>query len=1053
MSILHHFSLKRPLAWAMLLMVTHWDGVGLGSETVANPSIDYARDIQPILANHCWSCHGPDESARQADLRLDRREMAIERSAIVPNRPQESELVERLHATEPDRIMPPPETKKPLTDRQRELLQRWIEQGASYANHWSFSTPSMPILPESIEAKKSLSPIDAFIRDRLQREGLSPSPRADRGTLLRRLALDLTGLPPTPEELAAFEEDTSPSAYEKVVDRYLASESHAERMASQWLDLARYADTNGYNNDEDRTMWPWRDWVISAFHANMPYDQFLTEQLAGDMLPNPSRSQLVATGFLRNQGHNTEGGIIQEEYRLEYVADRVHTTATVFLGLSMQCARCHDHKYDPITQKEYYQFFAILNNLDEKQASYSKFVAAEPFIRVPSEPQEQKLAELDRELADLQRQVTERESTAASALRDWIAAQSDDSLREHLEPRSLFESGLDGVGEGFAVSGKVIAADGKWGSALEFSGDSHIALGNQGDFDGDQPFAISVWVYPVGDSGMAVLSRMDESSDYRGYDLLVVNGKLECHLVHQWPSNAIKVTSQQAIARDAWHHVAFSYDGTRRAAGVAIYIDGQRATLDVQADSLRDTIATSVGKSFHLGRRETSLPFHGRIDELKILAGTLTPQDIAQLFEGKKTPPITDWIRKPDAELSAEQQATRKQIGLSRMDRTLDDLVRRTDQKQKDRNAFADEFPAVMILREMQPPRETHVLRRGQYDQPGEKVDAGAPSILSDFSDLKPSNRLELAHWLVHPSHPLTARVAVNRLWEHFFGTGLVRTAEDFGVTGEFPSHPELLDYLAVSFIQSGWDTRALIKQIVMSEAYCQDSHITPDQLARDPENRWLGRAPRYRLSAETIRDNALAISGLLQTRVGGPSVKPYQPAGLWEDVTVERRGKYVPDQGEGAYRRSMYTFWKRTCPPPSMVSFDAPNREVCVARRSRTNTPLQALVLLNDPTYIDAARALALRTLRAPSANDIDRIHAMYRACLARNARHNELPELLELIADARERFRATADGAAQLNRAGSVPLDSNLDGVDVAVWTLVASTLLNLDETITKR
>ena len=1053
MTSLYHLSLTLGLAWSMILFVTHWAGVGQASEPATKPSVDYARDIQPILANHCWSCHGPDESARQADLRLDRREMAIQRSAIIPNRPQDSELVERLHTTDPDRIMPPPETKKPLTDRQRELLQEWIEQGAPYTNHWSFSPPSMPIVPKSPSSEETVSPIDGLIRDRLQREGLSPSPRADRGTLLRRLALDLTGLPPTPEELAAFEADTSPSAYEKVVDRWLASESHAERMAAQWLDLARYADTNGYNNDEDRTMWPWRDWVISAFHANMPYDQFLTEQLAGDMLPNATRSQLVATGFLRNQGHNTEGGIIQEEYRLEYVADRVHTTATVFLGLSMQCARCHDHKYDPITQKEYYQFFAMFNNLDEKQASYSKFVAAEPFIRVPSESQEQKVAELDRELAELQRQVTEREAAAATSFRDWIAAQSDDTLREQLELRTLFESGLAGIEEGFAVSGTVTPVEGKWGDALEFPGDSHIALGNQGSFDGDQPFAISVWVYPVGDSGMAVLSRMDESSHYRGYDLLVVNGKVECHLVHQWPSNAIKVTSQQAISRDAWHHVVWTYDGKKHAAGIAMYIDGQRATLDVQADSLRDTIATSENKAFHLGRRETSLPFRGRIDELRILAGTPTPQDIAQLFEGKPTLPITDWIRKPAEELSAEQQSTRKQWGLRRMDPTFEDLVRTRDQKQKDRNAFADQFPAVMILREMQPPRETFVLRRGQYDQPGEKVDAGVPSILGEFSDLKPNNRLELARWLVHPSPPLTARVAVNRMWENFFGTGLVRTAEDFGMTGEFPSHPELLDYLAVTFIQSGWDTRALIKQIVMSESYCQASHIAPEQLARDAENRWIGRASRYRLSAETIRDNALAISGLLQTRVGGPSVKPYQPAGLWEDVTVERRGKYVPDQGEGAFRRSMYTFWKRTCPPPSMVTFDAPNREVCVARRSRTNTPLQALVLLNDPTYIDAARALAMRTLRGPSVNDTDRIHAMYRACLTRIARHDELPVLLELISDSRNRFQAASDEATQLNRAGAVPLDANLDGIDVAVWTVVASAILNLDETITRR
>jgi len=1044
---------KQRLGFAILLMLAVVRPSAVRSESLDSKPIDYARDIQPILATHCWSCHGPDERSRQADLRFDSREIAISTAAIVPNKPQESGLVERIHATEPDRMMPPPETKKPLSDRQKELLRQWIEQGAPYSAHWAFATPSLPKVPEVTGGVRTHSPIDAFVRERLLREGLSSSPAADRGTLLRRVTLDLTGLPPTPEQLQAFENDPSPTAYETVVDRLLASESYAEKMAAQWLDLARYADTNGYNNDEDRTMWPWRDWVIAAFHANMPYDQFLTEQLAGDMLPSPSRSQLVASGFLRNQGHNTEGGIIQEEYRVEYVADRLHTTATVFLGLSMQCARCHDHKYDPITQAEYFQFFAMLNNLDEKQASYSKFVAAEPFIRVPSESQEIELAQLDQDLANLQKQILERESASAKKFQEWLSSQSDAQLIEQLGCRELYFSHLDSVEEGAIPSGSVQTVEGKFGTALGFDGNSHLVLGDQGGFDGDHPFSISGWIYPTSDQGMAVLSRMDESAAYRGYDLLVVNGKLESHLVHQWPGNAIKVVSQKTVSNNAWHHVVLTYDGSKRGAGVKLYIDGQMSPLDIPTNALSGSIATDSGKPFHLGRRETTLPFHGRIDEVKIVSGELTAQDVAQLHAGNPITQVTEWIRKPIAEQTPEQQGMLKQFGLKQTDPDFGQLLNARDQKQKQRNTFADEFPAVMVMREMQPPRETFLLKRGQYDQPGDKVNAGVPQVLSSFSDVKPANRLELARWLVHPSHPLTARVAVNRLWENLFGTGLVRTTEDFGVTGELPSHPELLDYLAVTFVQSGWDIKALLKQIVMSDTYRQESRIGAEQLSRDPENRWLGRGPRYRLSAETIRDNALAISGLLQPRVGGPSVKPYQPDGLWEDVTVERRGKYVPDRGEGAYRRSMYTFWKRTCPPPSMVSFDAPNREVCVARRSRTNTPLQALVLLNDPTYIEASRSLAMRVLRSGLPGDTEKVHAMYRASLSRNAREEEMAVISDLIAESRDRFTQSAESAAKLNQSGAVVVDSSLDANEVAVWTVIASAILNLDETITKR
>jgi len=804
-------------------------------------TIDFHRDIQPILAGHCYSCHGPDENSRQADLRLDDLNQAMAKSVVIPHDADRSLLMERINSEESSDLMPPPGHKRPLNSKQKELLKSWIQQGADYASHWAFTPPSRRLLKHAPEVSydfgsehplvQDFNPIDSFIHRRLKELNLAPNDQADRGSLLRRVTLDLTGLPPTPEELDQFLSDSSDAAYEKVVDRLLASTSYAERMTMDWLDLARYADTNGYNNDEDRTMWPWRDWVINAFHHNMPFDRFLIEQLAGDLLPEPSQSQLIATGFLRNQGHNTEGGIIQEEYRVEYVADRVHTAATVFLGLSMQCARCHDHKYDPISQKEYYEFYAFFNNLEEKQASYSKFVAAEPFIRVPT-PEQQ-----------------------------------------------------------------------------------------------------------------------------------------------------------------------------------------------------------------------------SRLDELVVVQGKVFMQQIAGWFAGQPMLRVDKLLAIPASQRSDEQSQLIREIFLSRIDQEPLELRQATSTIEDEIQKLKDSIAAVMVMKEMQPARETFVLQRGEYNQPTLKVSAGLPAALTQSCDAASNNRLGLAQWLVDPQNPLTARVAVNRWWQHYFGTGLVRTSEDFGIAGESPSHPELLDYLSLALIDSDWNVKALQKMIVMSATYRRDSKRSPDGLERDPENRWLARGPRFRLAAETVRDNALAISGLLQNRVGGPSVKPYQPEGLWEDVSVERRAKYVPDFGEGLYRRSLYTFWKRTCPPPSLMSFDAPNREVCYARRPRTNTPLQSLVLLNDPTYVEAARSLAEHMLSIPSTNSGERIQVGFRRCLAREATDEELAIMSQLLDDALRQFRSQPEDAKAMNSIGYTRHAEELAAVELAAWTIVGSTLLNLDEVVSKR
>lgn len=1022
----------------------------------AQEKIDFIRDVQPILANHCWSCHGPDENSRQGELRLDQRDAAIAKKAIVPGDSKQSQIVSRIHETDPETLMPPASANKPLTEAQKATLAKWIDSGAEFAQHWAFIPPTDPKLPEG-KASWSNKPIDLFVADKWKSLGLQESPQADRGTLLRRVYLDLTGLPPSAEDTEAFLADNSKDAFEKVVDRLLASQAYAERMAMTWLDLARYADTNGYNNDEDRTMWPWRDWVIQAFHQNMPYDQFLVEQLAGDLFESPTRDQLIATGFLRNQGHNTEGGIIVEEYRVEYVADRVHTTSTVCLGLSMQCARCHDHKYDPISQNEYYQFYAYFNNLDEKQASYSKFVAAEPFIRVPSSDQESQINQLQSEIGKLTEGIAQRKTDAGKNFKQWLAEHSIEEFQKRFGNQELHHFALESDDESSLfdqvtkqrigiAKGNPKSDEGKFGRSIRLDGQSHYDLGNIANFDGTKPFSISVWVNAQ--EGGAVLSKMDEDSAFQGFDLLLENGKISSHLIHQWPSDAIKVISKPAISTDAWHHIVLVYDGSRSASGTKIYVDGKNQELEIANDNLKSSIATS--KPFHLGLRERSLAFRGRIDRCSIFNGQLQPEQVAELFAGKDVSKIDEWLKKES--LTSEERQVMESFYLANLDEDLANQQKTLAKAQKDRQNLEEQLPAVMVMKEMVPPRETFLLKRGQYDQPANKVNVGVPGVLLKQPENARQDRLGLAKWLVDPKNPLTARVAVNRWWQSYFGTGIVKTTEDFGITGEVPSHPELLDYLAVKLIASGWNVKAIQKEIVMSATYQQDSRIGSAGIEHDPENRLLARGPRYRLGAETIRDNALAISGLLVSKVGGPSVKPYQPDGLWEDVTVDRRGKYVADTGEGLYRRSMYTFWKRTCPPPSMMNFDAPNREVCLARRARTNTPLQSLILLNDPTYIEAARSLAETMIRASDSSDA-RINAGYKRAVARSAKPEELAILSEVLQQASDRFKQHPEMASALNKTGSKPAAAQIDPVELASWTVVASTLLNLDETISKR
>lgn len=1034
----------------------------LAEAPIEDSWIDFSNEIRPILASHCFACHGPDEASRAANLRLDIREQAIANSAIVPNDPGRSQLVERILSEDEDFQMPPPSNKKKLSDAQKTLLRKWIAQGAGYSEHWAFVAPVKTTPPALTQSDWPSNPIDHFVGKQLERENLKPSPKADRATLLRRVSLDLIGLPPTLAELEEFLADTSANAYERAVDRLLGSRHYAEKMALEWLDLARYADTNGYNNDEDRTMWPWRDWVINAFDQNIPFDQFAIQQLAGDLLPEPNQSQLIATGFLRNQGHNTEGGIIQEEYRVEYVADRVHTVATVFLGLSMQCARCHDHKYDPISQREYYQFYSYFNSLDEKQAGYNRFIGAEPYIRVPTAEQVAKVQALDKQIATWQTQAKQIEEGVDARIAKFVADTPASELESRFAKVAVYRFPLDqGEGDGVfesvantklgSTAGTIGWQNGKNKEAIELAEDSRVELGNIAQLVSDQPFSISLWIKPKSDASMAIVSKMDESKNHQGYDLVWSSGKIEMHLIDQWPQDAIKVSTKQALAADQWYHLVATYDGSKSASGIKLYVDSKSEALDIVQDSLKGQIQTE--QPLRLGLRQQSLPFTGLIDELQIFSVVLEPENVKQLAELLPVSGFADWIRIQADQLTDDQKKQIQQFYLDRIDSDYAKLQSNIADAKKEKTAVEATYPAVMVLRDIDPPRETYVLKRGQYDQPTEMVGSNVPQMLLAPGLDQPKNRLELANWLVSDDNPLTARVLVNRWWQNYFGTGLVKTVEDFGLTGDAPSNAQLLDYLACQFVESGWDVKAMQKLIVVSSTYQQESRMTPEMLQRDPENRLLARGPRYRLSAETIRDNALRISGLLQTKVGGPSVKPYQPAGLWEDVTVERRGKYVADVGEGLYRRSLYTFWKRTCPPPSMMSFDAPNREVCLARRARTNTPLQSLVLLNDPTYVECARLLAQQMIQQGGSSVSDRINAGMLRAVSRKATDAELKILGEILESARQRFGSSVDDAKNFNATGATPPDSSIDPVELASWTIVASTLLNLDETISKR
>lgn len=1000
--------------------------------------IRFNRDVRPILSNKCFRCHGFDEKSREADLRLDEREGALAAKALVPGKPGDSALVHRIDTTDADDLMPPPKSNQTLTAAERDILRRWIAEGAEYEAHWSLIPPQSPALPPVKNKAWPRNEIDHFILARLEKEKLVPTPEAVPETLLRRVSFDLTGLPPTLQDLADL-------SYEPAVDRMLASRHFGERMAVDWLDAARYADTNGYFGDKTRTLWPWRDWVIDAYNRNMPFDQFTVEQLAGDLLPNPTTAQRIATGFNRNHMANNESGIIDEEYRVEYVADRLETTGTTWLGLTIGCARCHDHKYDPITQREFYELFAFFNSVEEK--GLIKEDNPPPVLSVPSPEQERELQKLvaarkqaENDLAPLNAALIKQLGTWEKTATTSIGAAPADKTLTHIH----FNESIDAkhIGTTFEY------APGVLGESAKFDATQH-AEWDGGTFNADAPWTIGLWL--MADTSLsAVLSKIEPQGRRRGLEILWQKGRFQVNLVSRWGTHAIEATTVEPVTTKRWHHLVLSYDGSRKAAGLIVFSDGQKAELNVLRDTLGAGDSINTTEPLRIGRRDSGLGFYGQLDELRVSQRVTTAPEAEAWFWGERLRGI---IAQPSGNRSAADTTLLQDYFV---DRHADTPTRAAHQKarvaKKAESDLRATIPATLVMQELPQPRPTHMLTRGQYDQPTELVSPGVPKALSSWPADAPRNRLGLARWLVSQENPLTARVVVNRLWQQCFGEGLVRTVNDFGSQGEAPTHPELLDWLAVRLMKSGWDVKAMLKLIVMSATYRQGSQFSASGSEVDAANRLLSRGPSFRLSAEMVRDQALAVSGLLVPRIGGPSVRPYQPPGLWEAVSYNGEESYVADTNDGLWRRSLYSFWKRQAPPPALLTFDSPTREKCTARRARTNTPLQALVLLNDETYMEAARALAAWTLQQPG-DDATRLALAFRRVTSRVPVKDETALLVGLLQQQREHFKLSEGSAARLIDVGQSESGRSLDPAELAVWTVTLHTLFNLDETITRR
>jgi mono/diheme cytochrome c family protein len=1035
-------SIRVLVAGAALLL---FGGLDLSAEPkAATPSteVDFNRQILPILSDHCFTCHGPDQNQRKAKLRLDTKDGAFADlrgggKAIVPGKLDDSELIRRISSTDAEEIMPPTGKGKPLIPAEIDLLKRWIKEGAPWTTHWAFTAPKRPDLPSVSDAKWSRTPIDRFILARLDHEGLRPSTEASKTTLLRRVTFDLTGLPPTLAELDAFLADDSPQAYEKAVNRLLESPRFGEHMARFWLDAARYGDTHGLHLDNYREMWPYRDWVVRAFNANMPFDRFITEQLAGDLLPNATLDQIVATGFVRCHVTTSEGGSIDEECYVRNVVDRADTFGEVMLGLTMGCCRCHDHKYDPITQRDYYSLFAFFNSI-EGAALDGNAAAPAPVVKVGSPDQ---LAELER--------AKERIAAVRREIDAAVAAVKLDDEKDEEKPQKVERADYVWIEDDLPPNAKPSAEPWQW-----VTGPEHPILSGQRAMrrhaDG-----LSQHYFTEAAPGL-IVGADDALFAYVYFD----SKDPPKEIMLQWNSGD-------------WNHraywgenlIPFGADGTVKRKHIGqLPKAGEWVRLEVPIKDLKIKVGTEItGWAF--------TQFGGTVYWDKAGIATRTPQG-EQSFTN-----FSSWLRRmqavggaglPKAAVDAVKAGGKRTDAQKKLLQnhfieyanaatrsTFEPSHKKLADAEKERDRIDKQMPTTLVCKEMPKPKPAFILKRGQYDDRGAQVERATPVFLPPMTADLSRDRLGMARWLVSPDNPLTARVTVNRFWQQCFGAGLVKTAEDFGTQGEPPSHPELLDWLAVEFRESGWDIKSLMRQIVLSAAYRQSSRVTPDRLAKDPANRLLARGPRFRLDAEMLRDQALYVSGLLIEKQGGPGVKPPQPAGLWEAVgyLTSNTRNFTADSGaEKVHRRSLYTFWKRTAPPPQMSTFDAPSREACMVRRERTNTPLQALLMMNEGQYVEAARALAGRALKEGDASAEDRLTWMFRVATCRKPDTVELGELSAAYRDLSVKYAADGEAAKKLATIGEMKLDSSQSPAEIAVYTMVANLILNLDEVLTK-
>ncbi len=1035
--------------------------------------VDYNYHVKPILSDKCYQCHGPDENSRKAGLRLDTEEGAFGLlkeggRAFIAGKPGKSVAIQRILSQDASYHMPPPESNLEMTPEDQATILKWVEQGAEWKKHWSFIPLEKPAIPTGLPEKwKNINEIDYFILKKIQLEGLMPSPQADKERLLRRVTMDLTGLPPTLKEINEFLLDSSLVAYERVVDRLLESDAHAERLAMEWLDVSRYADSHGMHADGYRMMWPWRDWVIKAYKENMPYNQFVTMQLAGDLLPNSTQDQILATAFNRNHPMTDEGGVIDEEFRLKYVADRTITTATAFLGMTMECASCHDHKFDPISQKEFYQMSAFFNNVKElgmtgADGNYG------PMLLLTDTESEKKIDEIKHYIDQKENQLTQlKEQLHHSVSLKLPEIGTIQGLIGHY-PLEYFKSSWEK--ENYLLDGnprcmtKVAPqlVPGKVGNALKFSGEyDELYLNDIGLFEAYDEFSAGVWVNTSKkeeNKTQTILGNSGQKNNFwRGWDFyLDSDNRLNVRLIHSLPHNYLHVTSLDSVSLNEWTFVMFTYDGSLKAEGVNIFVNGKMVQTVSKFDRLYKTIypiklathipekrALRVGKSYRLHTGEFGI-FKGLMDEIRIYERKLSSLEVKIIHKASES---NKYQLTYNPEEAKEYFSTKNSL-LKSKEMDLRNL----------RKSFIESIgpiDEVMVMEEMTPPRETFVLERGEYNSPGESVRPGTPEAILPFPHDLPANRLGLAKWIFDPRNPLTARVTVNRYWQMIFGKGLVRTTNDFGNQGDLPTHPELLNWLAVDFMESGWNLRALLKKMVMSATYRQTSKSTQQHLEADPNNLLLSRSPSYRWPAEIIRDNALAASGLLEKAIGGHSVKPYQPEGLWRELSNYSRKllTYKQDSGQSLYRRSMYTFIRRSSPPPFMTIFDAPNRDICTVSRERTNTPLQALVLMNDPQFVEAAKALAER-ISNEAMEDLDKqIVYAFRLSTGRSPNEKEIEVLRSLYFQEEKRFKKYPEEAKQLLSVGEYELQGDINKTRLAALTMVANTIFNHDETYMKR